>query len=136
MAKNTGKPSEQDFENFWLKLGKRAWVWRVPDAAEVKGRTGNIGTTRPAPSDYVVVHNTTQFAEVKSTQDNTAFRFSLLRAKPSAMAVMILAAGGDYFVYIHRIPTDEWFRVPYQVIRDHPRRSLTWTELESYRWKL
>ncbi|TIW54179.1 MAG: hypothetical protein E5V54_22675 [Mesorhizobium sp.] len=136
MAKNTGKPSEQEFEKAWLKLGKRAWVWRVPDAAEVKGRTGNIGTTRPAPSDYVIVHNGAHFAEVKSTQDDTAFRFSLLRTKPSAMAVMILAAGGDYLVYIHRIPTDEWFCIPYSMIRDHSARSLTWKELEGHKWKL
>ncbi|MES0183299.1 hypothetical protein NKK48_01120 [Mesorhizobium sp. C386A] len=49
------------------------------------------------------------FAEVKSTQDETAFPFSLLRKIPSAMAIMILAAGGEYLVYIHRITTDEWF---------------------------
>lgn len=136
MAKNTGKPSEQEFERIWNKLGKKAWVWRVVDAAEVRGRTGKIGFTRSAPSDYVVARNGVHFAEVKSTNDPTAFRFSLLRTIPSAMAVMILAAGGDYFVYIHRIPTDEWFRIPYQMIRDHSARSLTWKELEGHKWKL
>ncbi len=136
MAKNTGKPSEEAFETIWNKLGKQAWVWRVVDAAEVRGRTGKIGFTRSAPSDYVVAHNGVHFAEVKSTQDDTAFRFSLLRAKPSAMAVMILAAGADYLVYIHRLPTNEWFCIPYQMIRDCAARSITWPELERHKWKL
>ncbi|RWN60247.1 hypothetical protein [Mesorhizobium sp.] len=136
MAKNTGKPSEQEFERIWNKLGKRAWAWRVVDAAEVRGRTGKIGFTRSAPSDYIVAYNGVHFAEVKSTQDDTAFRFSLLRKIPSAMAVMILAAGGDYLVYIHRITTDEWFCIPYQLIRDNSARSLTWKELERHKWKL
>ncbi|RWM90038.1 MAG: hypothetical protein EOR84_22780 [Mesorhizobium sp.] len=136
MAKNTGKPSEQEFESIWNKLGKSAWVWRVVDAAEVRGRTGKIGFTRSAPSDYIVAHNGVHFAEVKSTQDDTAFRFSLLRKIPSAMAIMILAAGGDYFVYIHRLPTNEWFRVPYAMIRDTEKRSLTWQELKGHRWSM
>lgn len=134
MAKNTGKPSEQEFERIWNTLGKRAWVHRLVDAAEVRGRTGKAGFTRSAPSDYIVAHKGVHFAEVKSTQDPTAFRFSLLRTIPSAMAVMILAAGGDYLVYIHRLPTNEWFCIPYQMIRDCPTRSLTWKELENYRW--
>jgi len=52
------------------------------------------------------------------------------------MAVMILAAGGEYLVYVHRVLTDEWFRIPYQVIKNHSTRSLTWKELENYRWTL
>jgi len=136
MAKNTGKPSEQEFERIWKKLGKGAWTWRVVDAAEVRGRTGKIGYTRAAPSDYIVANQGVHFAEVKSSQDPTAFRFSLLRTAPSAMAVMILAAGGEYLVYVHRVLTDEWFRIPYQVIKNHSTRSLTWKELENYRWTL
>lgn len=136
MAKNTGKPSENEFEKIWKQLGKRAWLWRIPDAAEVKGRTGNTGWDRSAPSDYIVAHNGVHFAEVKSTSDPTAFRFSLLRIKPSAMASMILAAGGDYHVYIHRIPTNQWFHIPYQMVRDCPNRSLTWKELERHPWTL
>ncbi|MBN7759812.1 hypothetical protein JYP52_01570 [Nitratireductor aquibiodomus] len=136
MTKNTGKPSEQEFERIWDRLGKSAWYWRVVDAAEVRGRTGKSGFTRSAPSDYVVAHDGIHFAEVKSTQDDTAFRFSLLRTKPSAMAKMIVTAGGDYFVYIHRMKTGEWFKVPFSVIDNHPKRSLTWPELKEYKWTL
>lgn len=137
MARNTGKPSEQEFERIWTRLGKQVWLWRVPDAAEVKGRTGNIGTTRPAPSDYVIVaQGRISFAEVKSTTDDAAFRFSLLRKKPSAMASMITTAGGDYDVYVHRLKTNEWFCVPFKLIESCEKRSLSWSELERFKWNI
>jgi hypothetical protein len=72
MAKNSGKPSESDFEDILSRLGKRAYCYRIVDAAEVRGRTGRIGFIRPAPSDYIVtIDGQTSYSEVKSTTDTS-----------------------------------------------------------------
>lgn len=138
--KNTGKPSEEIFEKSYDSLGKRAYYCRLVDAAEVKGRTGRMGHVRPQPSDYIlVVDGKTSFAEVKSTHNETSFPFSLLRTKQSAAARMILGAGGSYFVYLHDINRDRWFRVPYDVIqitKDHGKASIPWADLKEFSWSL
>lgn len=140
MATNSGKPSERDFEARLDGLGKRAYYHRLVDAAEVKGRTGRLGFSRPMPSDYVVVlDGHTFFAEVKSTTHKTAFSFGLLRTKQSADATMIIGAGGTYDVFVHRVETNEWFRFSYALVaaaKARGRASLQWSELEPYRWTL
>lgn len=140
MAKNSGKGSEHLFEGALNSLGKRAYYCRLVDAAEVYGRVGKKGNIRPQPSDYIVtIDGHTTYAEVKSTHDVSAFRFSLLRTKQSAAAKQIVGAGGDYFVYVHRIPTDQWFRIPYQRIiqvQDAGKASIPWSELQEHSWKL
>lgn len=138
MSKNTGKPSEEDFEDRWARLGKAAHVHRFVDAAEVRGRTGKTGFTRKAPADYLLTHNgRTTYAEVKSTQDDKAFRFSLLRAGQSAAAAMVIAAGGTYEVFVHRLLTNEWFRFPYSLVAETKaagKASIPWSALQPYRW--
>lgn len=137
MAKNTGKSSEQKWENHFTSLGKSAFFYRVVDAAEVRGRTGKIGFVRPAPSDYVLVYKgRTTFAEVKSTQNATSFPFSILRTVQSAMATQILAAGGDYDVYVHNLITDTWYRIPYQVIQATEKSSIPWSQLQDFKYVL
>jgi penicillin-binding protein-related factor A (putative recombinase) len=140
MAKNSGKPSESDFEDILSRLGKRAYCYRIVDAAEVRGRTGRIGFIRPAPSDYIVtIDGQTSYSEVKSTTDTSAFRFSLLRTKQSAAAVQIVAAGGDYFVYVHSLVQNRWYRIPYQTIlgvKATGKASINWSDLQGYEWKL
>ena len=138
MAKNTGKPSEQKWEDHFTGLGKVAYFYRVVDAAEVRGRTGKIGFIRPAPSDYVLVHSgRMSFAEVKSTQAKTSFPFSVLRTTQSAVATMVIAAGGTYDVFIHNINDDCWYRVPYQLIqsvKDSGRSSIPWEQLQDFKY--
>lgn len=139
MVTNTGKPSEQAFENYWATLGKQAWLHRLVDAAEVQGRTGRATNIRPAPSDYLLVHRTTVFAEVKSTTDAVYFPFRLLRKTQSAIATMIMAAGGEYLIFAHCLPTNHWYRIPYTVVqatKDTGRSSLKWKEIESLEWKI
>lgn len=140
MAKNTGKSSEQKWEDHFTKLGKAAFFYRVVDAAEVRGRTGKIGFIRPAPSDYVLVHGgRMSFAEVKSTQSSTSFPFSLLRTTQSAIAVQVLAAGGNYDIYAHNLLTDEWFKFPYQLVMDTKetgKASIPWSQLQDYKYAL
>jgi penicillin-binding protein-related factor A (putative recombinase) len=140
MAKNTGKPSETFFENVWIRLGKRAFSYRIADAAEVRGRTGNIGTTRATPSDYVVTFDgVTFYAEVKSTQEKISFPFSLLKKGQKAAAPQVVAAGGGYFVFVHSLTTDTWYRVPFEVIaavKAIGRSSIPWSEMETLKWKI
>lgn len=140
MTRNTGKSSEQIFEETLGRLGKRCYYYRIVDAAEVRGRTGKIGFTRPAPSDYIVtLDGFTFYAEVKSTQDQSAFRFSLLRTKQSAAARQILAAGGSYFVMIHRLTTGTWYRVSYDLIdqvKAEGKASIPWANLEAFAWNI
>lgn len=138
MAKNTGKPSETFFENVWLRLGKRAFSYRIADAAEIRGRTGNIGTTRATPSDYIVTFDgSTFYAEVKSTQEKTSFPFSLLKKGQKAAAPQVVTAGGGYFVFVHNLSTNTWYRVPYaviQAVKDIGRSSIPWSEMETLKW--
>lgn len=138
MAKNNGKSSEQKWEDHFNALGKVAYFYRVVDAAEVRGRTGKIGFVRPAPSDYVLVHEgRMSFAEVKSTQNKTSFPFSILRTTQSAVATMVIAAGGIYEVYVHNLIDDCWYRVPYQLIqsvKDSNKSSIPWSQLQDFKY--
>jgi penicillin-binding protein-related factor A (putative recombinase) len=138
MAKNTGKSAEGEFEDFLKKLGKHAYFYRFKDASDLKGLTGKIGHIDKQPSDYiVVVRGLTAFSEVKSTGNDTSFPFSLLKAGQNAHALRILAAGGSYLVYVKRMTTGEWFRIPYEVIRqtrETGKASIPWRDLGGYTW--
>ncbi len=137
MVQNTGKPTEEEFEGIHARFGKRAFLDRLVDAAEIKGRTGRIGNTRAQSSDYIrVFDGATEFAEVKSTHDPTAFRFSLLKKKQKAKAAMITSAGGSYVVYVQRLPMGLWYRVPYHCIQNHPTQSMPWDSLRTLQWKM
>lgn len=138
MTRNTGKPSEQEFETHWRRLGKRAFCFRLADAAEITGLAGKVVAARAQPSDYIVTHEgLTNYAEVKSTTDPLKFPFSLLKPKQTAFATFVTAAKGEYPVYVHSLHLGRWYRVPYQLIldtRDAGKASLPWTALEPYSW--
>lgn len=132
--KNTGKPSEELFENHIASYGKRAYLHRFVDAAEIRGRTGKVGQARAAPSDYLLVlDGKTSFVELKSTIHETRFAFSLLRTVQSAACKQVLAAGGSYDVVIHAIKHNRWFWLPYAELRTTERRSIAWDEFPSWR---
>lgn len=138
MTRNTGKPSETEFQNHWRRLGKRAFCFRLADAAEISGRAGKVVAARAQPSDYIVTFDgVTTFAEVKSTIDPLKFPFSLLKPAQIAFATFTVAAKGEYPVYVHSLHLGRWFRVPYQLIletRAAGKASLPWTALEPYSW--
>ncbi len=136
--KNTGKPSEKIFEQRLALLGKRAYFYRIKDAATIKGLTGKVGNVGASPSDYfIVLDGKTSFAEVKSTQEKTSFPFSLLKKGQVAHGIQINNAGGNYYVYIHNLNSDKWYRVPFGLIeasRNLGKSSLTWESLQTYVW--
>ncbi|WP_454287288.1 hypothetical protein [Rhizobium arsenicireducens] len=140
MAKNTGKPSEEAFEAAWNRIGKRAYFYRIPDAAEHYGRAGKIIHARPTPSDYILtVDGLTAYAEVKSTQNRTSLPFSLLKKGQTVAGRQVLAAGGVYLIFAHNLLTDTWYRIPFEVVRAVEalgKASLPWTELENFKWNL
>lgn len=140
MAKNTGKQTESAFEYHWMRHGKRAYYFRIADAAEHFGRNGGkILNVRPSPSDYVVSFDgVTFYAEVKSTQNKTSFPFALLKKGQTAAAPQVVSAGGEYLIFVENLNTGAWYRIPYQLIqavKDLGRSSIPWPELENFRWK-
>ena len=137
--KNTGKTSEEIFEDAFKPLGKKAFVWRIPDAAEIYGRTEGGKFNRSMPSDYILTleGQGNIYAEVKSTQNLTSYPFSSLKKGQNAMAAMIIAAGGPYNIYIHRLTTDQWYRIPYSLVKktkDEGASSIKWEHLKEYPW--
>jgi hypothetical protein len=125
--------AEDEFDTFWAALGKQAYVFKFPDAAEIFGRVKVIGKSRAMPSDRIVTYNgETFFAEVKSTVDDR-FKRSLLRKTQSAMAKQIIAAGGKYLVYVKSLGLNRWFVMPYDFAWARP--SYLWHELEQFRWQ-
>lgn len=139
MAKNTGKLSEEIWELAWTRKGKRAYFYRIPDAAEHFGRNqGKIMNLRPSPSDYILTTDgQSAFAEVKSTQNPTSFPFNLLKKGQTAAAPQVVSAGGHYLVFVHNLLTDTWYRIPYQIIqavKDIGKSSIPWNELEQFTW--
>lgn len=137
--KNTGKQSEQLFDDHFKRLGKRAFVHKFIDAAMLYGMNSKrIVNLPPAPSDRLVTcDGLTFYAEVKSTVDPNSFRFKLLRKVQSGIGTMVLRAGGEYFVFIHAIALGKWFRVPYAMIEqwEENTSSTPWSSLSNFEWK-
>ncbi|PZP71753.1 Holliday junction resolvase RecU [Methylorubrum populi] len=137
--KNNGKPTEARFEASINALGKQGYLYRIKDAAAIHGLTGRVGAGVDAtPSDYIcAVRGKTFFAEVKSTQHETLFEFKLLKKGQNAHGARIVAAGGSYLIFVHRLLTDDWYCVPMALIRQHEaltnRKSMAWTEMGD--WK-
>jgi penicillin-binding protein-related factor A (putative recombinase) len=139
-VKNTGKKSEHLFDEAFARLGKRAFVFAFTDASEARGVNKKHVTIKAQPSDRVVtLDGETFYAEIKSTTHPTRFDFSLLRTSQGSFARMIEAAGGTYKVFIHSLTSNEWFVVPYKMIRATKlagTSSFQFSELESHRCTL
>lgn len=137
--KNTGKPSEEEFDKAWARLGKRAHVFKFVDSAAATGLNGRKTNTGNQPSDRLLTfEGQTIYAEIKSTVDERNFPFSLLRTTQGAYAAGVIAAGGTYDVFVHALAYGRWYRVPYALIRDTKaagRASLSWLELAPYAWR-
>lgn len=139
MSRNSGKASEAAFVTRYRKLGKRCYVYRFRDMSDLFGMNGGKKfKLPPLPSDFLVVHNgAVQFAEVKSTQDPRAFRFSMLSKDQWAAAVKITAALGTYMIYVHNLLSDTWYKVPFSycvLTKDAGMNSLSWTEMGQFQW--
>lgn len=135
--RNTGKSSEKIWEDAHTRRGKRAFFTRLVDASEIRGRTGKVATSaRSQPSDYILtVDGVMSYAEVKSTGHKTAFPFNLLKPVQVSAAKQVIAAGGNYDVYVHSLHLDQWFRIPMNIILSADVRSFNWSDLQELEWK-
>lgn len=136
--RNTGKPSEQIFDDAWKRLGKKAYVFTFTDTARARGRSKSMVTIEAQPADRLLVYEgEISFAEIKSTTDERAFRFSLLRKSQSFAAAATMAAGGRYDVFLHALAYDRWYRIPYRVIAEAKasgKGSISFFDLQPYLW--
>lgn len=134
--KNTGKPSEKEFALIFAKLGKKVFVHRVVDSAEIRGRLGK-GWVREMPSDWIVTENGVMYyAETKSTMSKVSFRVSSMTTGQKAAAKRQFAAGGLYFVFVHRLATGDWYKVPAEFLLTSGKTTFKWAELQPYPWEL
>ena len=105
--------AQDDFETHYKQL--RAYVWRVPDAAEGVGRSGGKinRNVREAPCDFIVTHEGVTFhAEVKTTADKNTFKFSNVRKEQWKACTMITRSGGDYRFLVKHLTTGIWYDIP------------------------
>lgn len=137
--RNTGKGSEGLVDAAFTKGG--AFVFRFKDAADLVGLNGGRRLKcYPQPADFLITHQgDTFFAETKSTSDPTRFSFSMLQPEQKKTGIKMTRASGKYFVFVHRLPTGTWYRLPYGYImlsETEGKRSLRWDELDLYAWSL
>lgn len=127
---NTGKASEKQFDDHWLQYGKRALVYKFEDGAALYGLNKKAVANSKKPCDRIVVHDgRVIFAEVKSTQNETSFPFSIIKPGQIGYAKMIRAAGGTYEFFVHSLALNKWFRIPAGVVLDNDKKSLRWDDL-------
>lgn len=130
----TWKDAESEFESFFEVYGKRAYVERLKDTAHVRGASGKLAAFKDAqPADYIVtVEGAMFYAEVKSTQHEPSFPFSMIKPVQWAAARRTVSAGGIYRFYIRRESTKRWYSVPANVLIHHTAKSIRWQEIEGY----
>lgn len=137
MGKNLGGATQSEFEKRIAKLGKAAFLYELVDAAEVRGRTGKAGFARPQPSDFLLTYKgRTAYVEVKGCENKTSFPLSNIRNVQHNAAKMVIAAGGEYLVFIKRLSEGIWYCVPYQTLHalSGEAKSVKWESLAPFIW--
>lgn len=138
--KNTGKNSEKIWEGMMKdRYKKQLYLHDLVDTSNIK-KSGTSVFVNPAPADYfVTVNGQTFLAEVKSCSGKTSFPFSQFTPSQNAAMLMQSNAGGEYWIFIHRLETNEWYKIPASLIL-HTRRnggkSLKWSLIETRKWVL
>lgn len=86
------------------------------------------------PADFLVAHNgRIWFAEVKSCHEEVSFPFSALQRSQMQTISLSVKNSVDYRVYVKNENTEEWYRIPGNLIIDTlnaGRKSLRWLDLE------
>ena len=134
--KNDGKLSETMFEMKIKSLGKRAYLHRITDTREVS-RGKNKVIVKKTPADWVLTWERGMgYAEIKSCSSNTSFPFSTLTQGQVAAMHMQVAAGGNYWVFIHHKMTNQWYMLTGSMIVNQMKlgiKSIKWKEMECYK---
>jgi len=138
MRRNDGSGSEAIFEDRMALGGKTVFVYSLVDTKQIKGAMGPKGFAKAGPSDYIVTENGNMYyAEVKSSNNATSFSFSNFTPSQNAAMVRQCAAKGQYWIFIHNLITDVWYRVPASeilMVKLTKKSSIKWSEMEEYKW--
>lgn len=132
---NTGKPSEQIFEEA-MRRQKNA-VFRLRDKADLYGLNKKNVAAFGQPSDYIVITKEGAFlSEVKSSNHPTSFPLSCFtRAQRAAMAMCEANNVGHYYlVFIHNMLENKWYisnaKAIIKTVKSG-RKSIKWSNLNS-----
>ena len=137
--RNTGKPSQEAFEKVFETLGKRAFLHRFRDKADLFGLNKRNVKVFAQPADYIVTNDGMHFAEVKSTADPTASRFNLISDDQWKAAAKTIAAGGEYIFYVHRPLINQWFKISAKeiaAVKANGKQSIPFSLLSGNQWPL
>lgn len=135
--KNTGKASEQAFENCIAHTFQgRAFVYRFEDGSDLHGLNGHAVKSAKKPADYLVCLNgVTSLAEVKSSVHATTFSFGIIKPHQLAAAKKIKMAGGHHKFYVHRLDSNVFYVVDVAQIEEAlkaGKKSLRWVDLQTW----
>ena len=139
--RNTGKKSEEIFDDYWKGFGKEAFVHVFADSSKISGLNKNrIFNVPKQPSDRLVTfRGETFYAEVKSTVNKTSFSFKDIQPNQLGKSKQILAAGGKYLFFIHNLNSNTWYRVPASIIHqilNEGKKSVKWADIGIYKCTL
>lgn len=129
--------AEDEFERRFRQLGKSAFIYRFTDTKDARGalRSKKVFTDA-RPADFLLtVHGKMFYAEVKSCSSETSFAFANIRKSQWQAAIQQVAAGGLYYFFIRSEALNQWFMVPFEIIKNmESKKSLTWDELFAHKW--
>ena len=133
--RNSGKPSENRFENALRKLyGARVHIQEFYDAAYLHGLNRKPVKAPDQPADRLVTLNGTMFyAEIKSVSSGKSFPFGIIKSNQIGAGALVTRAGGDYLFFIHDLQTDTFYKVPASLVlatQEAGKQSLKWSEME------
>lgn len=134
MVKQEWELAQDEFFRFYNR-NKNTVCFRFPDTKDANSK--NFGQHNhflvaldPQPSDFIVVENgKTFFAEVKATADTKDMKSKLFKQSQLNARLKVKNAGGDYFFYIKRLETNQWYRIPHT----YEKLQASWQELENFR---
>ncbi len=134
-----GKRAEREFLTRYETFGKDAYVVRLQDASDIKGRSRSAAQVNvpPVPADFIVISwHGMHFAEVKATVKDR-FAFDMIAPTQLGHAARAVRASPlSYFFYVLNITAGTWYKVPAEVVLQSEKKSLAWSEISSFRWGL
>lgn len=134
MSKNNGKESEKTYLGFlkaYMDNTPSFIVGRFPDTHDARN------FLPPQPSDYYITSKGKSWlVEVKSSIDPKRFPLKNISGNQLGYAMRYIKAGWASMFVIHRMPTNEWFFVPFEVVITQfksSKASFNWEDLMEFK---